>query len=48
VSLVKAGARLRGDKVGSVRPPLRDPEPEQIARLEKIVENGFATLDGLS
>jgi 5-dehydro-4-deoxyglucarate dehydratase len=47
VSLVKAGARLRGDKVGSVRPPLRDPEPEQVARLEKIIETGHATLGGL-
>ncbi|HVV22924.1 MAG TPA: 5-dehydro-4-deoxyglucarate dehydratase [Pseudonocardiaceae bacterium] len=48
VSLVKAGARLRGDKVGSVRPPLRDPEPDQVARLEKIIADGHAVLASLS
>jgi 5-dehydro-4-deoxyglucarate dehydratase len=44
VSLVKAAARLRGDKVGGVRPPLRDPSPEQVARLERIIERGLASL----
>lgn len=44
VSLVKAAARLRGDKVGPVRPPLVEPATEQIDRLEKIVEDGFAVL----
>lgn len=44
VSLVKAAARLRGDKVGSVRPPLRDPSPEQVTRLGKIIERGLASL----
>lgn len=48
VSLVKAAARLRGDKVGTVRPPLIEPTAEQIDRLEKIVEDGFATLKALS
>lgn len=48
VSLVKAGARLRGDKVGSVRPPLRDPEPEQVARLEQIIADGHDVLASLS
>ncbi|WP_409179778.1 5-dehydro-4-deoxyglucarate dehydratase [Amycolatopsis sp. VS8301801F10] len=47
VSLVKAAARLRGDKVGTVRPPLIEPTPEQIDRLGKVVENGFAVLKGL-
>ncbi|MGW3965471.1 5-dehydro-4-deoxyglucarate dehydratase [Amycolatopsis sp. NPDC005003] len=47
VSLVKAAARLRGDKVGPVRPPLVEPTPEQIRRLEKVVEDGFVTLKGL-
>ena len=47
VSLVKAAARLRGDKVGSVRPPLVEPTTEQIDRLQKIVEDGFATLKAL-
>ncbi|WP_033294342.1 5-dehydro-4-deoxyglucarate dehydratase [Amycolatopsis jejuensis] len=46
VSLVKAAARLRGDKVGTVRPPLVEPTAEQIDRLGKIVENGFAVLKG--
>lgn len=44
VSLVKAAARLRGDKVGSVRPPLVEPTTEQIDRLQKVVEDGFAIL----
>lgn len=36
VSLVKAGARLRGDRVGRVRPPLVDPTAEQVDRLAAI------------
>ena len=44
VSLVKAGARLRGEKVGSVRPPLVDPTADQVARLEQIIEGGLKTL----
>ncbi len=44
VSLVKAAARLRGDKVGSVRPPLVEPTADQIDRLEKIVDDGYAVL----
>ncbi|MBB4683049.1 5-dehydro-4-deoxyglucarate dehydratase [Amycolatopsis jiangsuensis] len=44
VSLVKAAARLRGDKVGTVRPPLVEPTAEQIDRLGTIVEDGFAVL----
>jgi 5-dehydro-4-deoxyglucarate dehydratase len=47
VSLVKAAARLRGDKVGGVRPPLRDPTPDQTDRLARIVEDGNAVLRGL-
>lgn len=47
VSLVKAAARLRGDKVGTVRPPLVEPKPEQIDRLEKLVEQGFELLKGI-
>lgn len=47
VSLVKAAARLRGDQVGGVRPPLVEPAPAQIERLEKIVEDGFALLASL-
>lgn len=44
VSLVKAGARLCGHKVGGVRPPLRDPSPDQMAFLERIIERGLASL----
>ncbi|WP_028927049.1 5-dehydro-4-deoxyglucarate dehydratase [Pseudonocardia acaciae] len=44
VSLVKAAARLRGQKVGGVRPPLVDPSPEQVNRLEKILSDGLATV----
>jgi len=42
VSLVKAGLRLRGLPVGSVRPPLVDPTPEQESRLGEILEAGLA------
>lgn len=38
VSLVKAGARLRGERVGGVRPPLVDPTPEQVDRLARLIE----------
>ncbi|RKR73388.1 5-dehydro-4-deoxyglucarate dehydratase [Frondihabitans australicus] len=40
VSLVKAGLRLQGVPVGSVRPPLADPTDEQLARLGTILEAG--------
>ena len=42
VSLVKAAARLRGHKAGGVRPPFVEPTPEQLARLEEIIERGLA------
>lgn len=42
VSLIKAGLRLRGVDVGSVRPPLVDPAPEQEARLAALLEAGLA------
>ncbi|KAA9150516.1 5-dehydro-4-deoxyglucarate dehydratase [Amycolatopsis acidicola] len=45
VSLVKAAARLRGAKVGPVRPPLGEPSRAQLARLEEIVDHGFAVLE---
>jgi 5-dehydro-4-deoxyglucarate dehydratase len=48
VSLVKAGARLRGAKVGSVRPPLCDPTPDQLDRLERIIAGGLDLLAGLT
>ncbi|QOD43313.1 5-dehydro-4-deoxyglucarate dehydratase [Clavibacter zhangzhiyongii] len=40
VSLVKAGLRLRGVPVGSVRAPLVDPSPAQLAALERILARG--------
>ncbi|WP_217171197.1 5-dehydro-4-deoxyglucarate dehydratase [Streptomyces sp. AC512_CC834] len=45
VGLVKAAVRLRGLDVGGVRPPLTDPAPEDLARLERIVAEGRALLD---
>lgn len=41
VSLIKAGLRLRGLEVGSVRPPLVDPTPDQMARLDDILSAGL-------
>jgi 5-dehydro-4-deoxyglucarate dehydratase len=41
VSLVKAGVRLRGLPVGGVRPPLRDPTPEHLDRLAKLLDHGL-------
>ncbi|MQA09500.1 MAG: 5-dehydro-4-deoxyglucarate dehydratase [Pseudonocardiaceae bacterium] len=42
VSLVKAGARLRGCKVGSVRAPLADPPPEHLDALDTLLTTGLA------
>ncbi|WP_243076460.1 5-dehydro-4-deoxyglucarate dehydratase [Microbacterium sp. SS28] len=42
VSLIKAGLRLGGLPVGSVRPPLVDPTPAQEERLAAILEAGRA------
>jgi 5-dehydro-4-deoxyglucarate dehydratase len=41
VSLIKAGLRLARHAVGSVRPPLMDPNPDQLARLERILDTGW-------
>ncbi|MBM7503903.1 5-dehydro-4-deoxyglucarate dehydratase [Agromyces aurantiacus] len=41
VSLIKAGLRLRGLPVGSVRPPLVDPTAEQESRLRDLLEGGL-------
>ncbi|WP_395243977.1 5-dehydro-4-deoxyglucarate dehydratase [Agromyces sp. MMS24-K17] len=41
VSLIKAGLRLRGLPVGSVRPPLVDPTAAQEARLGAILDRGL-------
>lgn len=40
VSLVKAGVRLEGLPVGSVRAPLVDPDPEQLERLRRLIDRG--------
>lgn len=42
VSLIKAGLRLRGQDVGSVRPPLVDPGAEHLDRLATLLERGDA------
>jgi len=42
VSLIKAGLRLGGAAVGSVRPPLADPTAEQERRLAALLEAGRA------
>ena len=47
VSLIKAGLRLRGLDVGSVRPPLVDPTPAQEARLGAILDDGLALAERL-
>ena len=40
VSLIKAGLRLAGLPVGSVRPPLVDPTGEQLVELKAILAKG--------
>ncbi|EFC86068.1 5-dehydro-4-deoxyglucarate dehydratase [Parafrankia sp. EUN1f] len=45
VSLIKAGLRLRGLDVGSVRAPFVDPTPEQLDRLSDILDAGLALAD---
>jgi 5-dehydro-4-deoxyglucarate dehydratase len=47
VSLVKAGARLNGLKMGPVRPPLRDVTPEHLAQLEEIIARGRTALSAI-
>ena len=42
ISLIKAGLRLRGVDVGSVRPPLSDPLAEDVEQLRRITEAGLA------
>lgn len=47
VALVKAGARLAGLDMGSVRPPLVDATPAHQQRLADIIARGRAALAGL-
>jgi 5-dehydro-4-deoxyglucarate dehydratase len=44
VALVKAAARLGGQRVGGVRPPLVDPHPEHLDRLTELLAAGAAAL----
>ena len=44
VSLVKAGARVRGFDVGGVRPPLIDPSPEHLSALTSLIAAARAEL----
>ncbi|MFD0776612.1 5-dehydro-4-deoxyglucarate dehydratase, partial [Streptomonospora algeriensis] len=44
VSLIKAGARLRGAEVGRVRPPFTDPTDAETAELTAILEAGLAAV----
>jgi len=46
VSLIKAGLRLTGTPVGSVRPPLLDPDPEHERELARILDAGRAFIAG--
>ncbi|MEU5535856.1 5-dehydro-4-deoxyglucarate dehydratase [Streptomyces sp. NPDC020362] len=41
VSLVKAAARLRGQRVGPVRAPLADPSPADLAGLKALLATGL-------
>jgi 5-dehydro-4-deoxyglucarate dehydratase len=45
VSLTKAGARLRGEAVGSVRAPLVDPTPDDLSTLERLIRVGLECVD---
>ncbi|GAA1454306.1 5-dehydro-4-deoxyglucarate dehydratase [Nocardiopsis tropica] len=42
VSLVKAGARLRGVEAGGVRAPFTDPTAEEVAALGELIETGLS------
>jgi 5-dehydro-4-deoxyglucarate dehydratase len=42
VSLVKAGARLRGEELGPVRPPLVDVDNDDLVDLETLLRRGLA------
>lgn len=46
VSLVKAGVRLRGLDVGTVRPPLVEPTSAHLAELERLIGAGLELVAG--
>jgi 5-dehydro-4-deoxyglucarate dehydratase len=48
VSLIKAGVRLSGMDVGSVRPPLVDPAAEDLERLAEIIAAGKAAVGAVT
>lgn len=45
VSLIKAAARLTGQPVGPVRPPLVEPTNEELGRLESLISNGLRLVE---
>ncbi|MEU6771314.1 5-dehydro-4-deoxyglucarate dehydratase [Streptomyces sp. NPDC046759] len=47
VSLVKAAARLRGQRVGPVRAPLADPAPADLAELKTLLAAGLDLVGAL-
>ncbi len=42
VSLIKATARLRGERVGAVRAPLAEPSADDLVELERIMRHGLS------
>jgi len=46
VSLVKAGVRIRGLDVGTVRPPLTEPSSEHLHELEALIGHGLSQVGG--
>lgn len=44
ISLIKAGARLRGEPVGPVRAPLLDPSPDDLASLDQLLRTGLGSV----
>lgn len=44
ISLIKAAARLRGEPLGSVRAPLVDPYPDDLADLERLLRSGLESV----
>ncbi|MFC9277859.1 5-dehydro-4-deoxyglucarate dehydratase [Streptomyces collinus] len=47
VSLVKAAARLRGERVGPVRAPLTDPSPADLTELKALLTTGLDLVGAL-
>ncbi len=42
VSLIKATARMRGERVGAVRAPLAEPSADDLVELERIMRHGLS------